>query len=52
MAEGYSVPLKNASGVVLRARKYSIDMTGLIPDLHKNVSLTDGDFLSRLQVKK
>ena len=51
-AKGYYVPLENASGVPVRTRKYFIDMAGLIPDSHKNVSLIKSDFNSRLKVKK
>ena len=51
VAEGYCVPLENASGVIIRKRKYFIDMTGLIPDSHKNVTLTESVFNSRLGVK-
>ena len=50
-AEGYCVPLENASGVMIRRRKYSVDMAGLIPDSHKNVSVTESEFNSRLKVK-
>ena len=48
----YTLPLVNASDIVIRRRKYYIDMTGLIPDSHKNVILTEGAFNSRLKVKK
>ncbi len=51
-AIGYTVPLIDASGVPIRKRKYFMDMVGLIPDLHKNVSLTESVFSSRLKVKK
>ena len=51
-AIGYAVSLVSADEVVIRSRKYAIDMAGLIPDLHKNVSLTESAFNSRLKVKK
>lgn len=47
----YSKPLENSSGVVIRRRKYFMDMAGLIPDSHKNVSLPESVFNSRLKVK-
>ena len=46
----YTVPLENASGVTIRRRKYSIDMTGLTPDSHMNTTLTESEFSSRLKV--
>ncbi len=48
----YTVPLENGSGVIIRRRKYFIDTTGLILDLHFNVALTESVFNSRLKVKK
>ena len=51
VAKGYCVPLVNTSGVPIRKRKYFVDMTGLIPDSHKNVTLTKSAFNSRLKVK-
>ncbi len=51
-AIGYTVELENASAVMVYRRKYFIDMTGLVPDLHKNVSLTESVFNSRLKVKQ
>ena len=47
----YSEPLINATDVMIRRRKYFMDMTGLIPDSHKNVALTGSVFNSRLKVK-
>ncbi len=51
-AKGYCILLKDASGILVRRRKYYIDMTGLVPDSHKNVGLTESAFNSRLKVKK
>ncbi len=48
----YSEPLINASDIMIHRRKYFMDMAGLIPDSHKNVSLTESVFNSRLKVKK
>ena len=47
----YSEPFTNASDVMVRRRKYFMDMAGLILDSHKNVSLTENEFNSRLKVK-
>ncbi len=47
----YSEPLINASNVMVRRRKYFMDMAGLIPDSHKNVGLTESVFNTRLKVK-
>ncbi len=51
-AVGYTVALGNNPAVIVRRRKYYIDMIGLVPDSHKNVSLTESVFNSRLKVKK
>ncbi len=52
VGKGYCVPLINASGVPVRKRKYFVDMAGLIPDSHKNMSLSESVFNSRLKAKK
>ena len=51
VGKGYCVTLENASGVSIRKRKYFIDTTGLIPDSHKNIALTESAFNSRLKAK-
>ncbi len=53
-AKEYCVPLVNPIIVdrPIRRRKYFIDISGLIPDSHKNVSLTESAFNSRLKMKK
>ncbi len=51
-AKEYCIPLENAFAVTVRKREYYIDMTGLVPDSHKNISLTESAFNSRLKVKK
>ena len=51
MARGYTVAL-GIGFIVLRKRKYFIDMTGMVPDSHQNIGLTESEFNSRLKVKK
>ena len=51
-----SVPLEEGralcEGTADLLRSHYVDMTGLILDEHKNASLTDAEFRSRLKVKK
>ena len=52
----YVVPDVDLSDVdhpfILKRRKHYMNMTGLVLDEHKNVSLTNAEFNSRLKVKK
>ena len=54
-AENYSVPKEDISDplepIILRDHKYYIELLGLIPDIHKNITLTKAQFLDRLKVK-
>ncbi len=56
-AKQYAVPdedLSDPTGrpVIIKMSKYYVNLTGLILDKHKNVSLTSTEFNSRLKVKK
>ncbi len=48
----YTSPLISIFDIIIRSRKYSIDMTGLVPDSHRNIILTESAFNSRLKVKE
>ncbi len=53
-ARAYCVEDGNADLIypVSHRRKYYLDRTGLVVDEHKNISLTQAEFNSRLKVKK
>ena len=55
-AKQYIIPdvdLSNPDNpVIIKRRKYYVNIAGLMLDEHQNVSLTNADFNSRLKVKK
>ncbi len=55
-AKQYEVSLEDLTDfnnrILLKRRKYYVDMMGLTLDVHKNVSLTENEFNTRLKVKK
>ncbi len=51
-AKGYCILVEDVFGIPVRIQKYFIDMTGLVPDSHKNISLTKSDFNFRLKVEE
>ena len=50
--KGYCVKKEDPDYTKVRRRKYYIYMVGLVLDSHKNATLTDAQFQSRLKVKK
>lgn len=54
-AQNYNVPKEDITDplepIILRDHKYYIELLGLTPDIHKNITLTKTQFLDRLKVK-